>query len=84
MGRTLAEGFCSNLTKLKRLSINWAKEKYKRDDQTLGEIEQTLATLLDDQGWGFTSTEAKTQLINLENQRSKILKEMEKTWRLQS
>lgn len=84
MGRTLAEGFCSNLTKLKRLSINWAKEKTKRDDQTLDDIEQSLATLLDDQGRGFTCAKAKTQLINLENQRSKILKEREETWRLRS
>lgn len=43
-----------------------------------------MVDLLDEQGWGFISKEAKNSLTDLEAQRSKILKEREETWRLRS
>lgn len=52
-GRTWAEGFYSNLSVLKKLSIKWAKEITKRDDNTLTEVEQSLTPLQDDQNRGL-------------------------------
>lgn len=78
-GRTWGKGFCSNLLVLKRLFVKWAKEKTKRDDNILAEVEQTLASFLDDQNRGFASADAKAHLIKLENQKAKILKDREET-----
>jgi len=43
-----------------------------------------LVVLLDDQNKGFISAKTKTHLIELENQRAKILKEREESWHLKS
>jgi len=75
----MGEGFCANLIEIKRLSIILAKEKRHWDDQTLCFIEQSLANMLDNQGRGFTSMEAKYHIIELEEQRSNILREREET-----
>lgn len=42
-GLTWAEGLCHNLLHLKKLTINWAKEKSQRDDHTLVTVEYSLA-----------------------------------------
>lgn len=39
---------------------------------------------MDDQNRGFLNKEAKKKLIELENQRARILKEREENWRLKS
>lgn len=82
--RTLEKGFCDNLLEIKWLSIDWAKEKWDRDEQTLRSIELNLDNLLDEQGLGFTSEATKSHLLELEAQWSKILKEREETWHLRS
>lgn len=78
------EGFYSNLIKLKQLSIDWARRKNAKEEHTLGDIENQLATLTDEQGRGYTSITAKLHLVNLETQRLKILLDREETWRLRS
>ena len=82
--RTLAEGFCYNLSQLKHLSINWSKEKYKRDDHSLSEIESELSDIMDDRNKGFTFASEKSHLIELEKHKERILMEREETWRLKS
>lgn len=82
--RSLAEGFFHNLSQLKYLSITSAKEKDERDDHTLSQIESELSELMDDHNKGFTTTNDKSHLTELEKQREKILKEREETWRLKS
>jgi len=64
---SLAKGLCHNLSQLKHLSINWAKEKHQREDSILSNIESELSTLLDEQNLGFVSAEDKPHLIELEN-----------------
>eukprot|EP00253_Pinus_taeda_P025948 PITA_25948 len=81
---SLAKGFCHNLSQLKHLSINWEKEKHQREDSLLSHIESELSTLLDERTLGFVSGEDKTHLIELENQKAKILKEREESLRLKS
>eukprot|EP00253_Pinus_taeda_P015629 PITA_15629 len=82
--KSLADGFCHNLSQLKHLSITWAKEKDQRDDHTLSQIESKLSELMDDRNKGFTTTNDKSHLIELEKQKEKILNEREETWRLKS
>jgi len=81
---TLEKGFCSNLSQLKHLSINWAREKYKRENSALLLIESELSSLLDERGLGFSIAEDKAHLVELENQKSKILKYREESIRLRS
>ena len=61
------------------LSIQWAKREWDWDDQTLRSIEDKLADVLDENGRGFSTTEAKNILIDLEAPWSKIVKEREET-----
>ena len=51
--RSLAEGFCHNLSQLKHLSISWAIEEKQRDDQTIPFIESELNALTYDNNKGF-------------------------------
>lgn len=68
-----AEGFYSNLIKLNKLSIDWARRKKAKEEHNLSDIENQLVTLTDEQGRGYTSIVAKLHLVDLETQRSKIL-----------
>eukprot|EP00253_Pinus_taeda_P012292 PITA_12292 len=81
---SLARGFCKNLTKLKHIVINWAKEKNKRDLVQLISVEEELSSMLDDRNLGFRSAGDKTRLIALENQRASLLKQQEESLRLHS
>lgn len=76
---SLAKGFCSNLSQFKNLSIKWAKEKHQRENSTLLHIESELYSLLDERGLGFTTAEEKSHGVELENQKSKILKDREES-----
>lgn len=62
----------------------WAKEKKAKDEQSIISIEVELNNLMDDRNLGFTSTNDKAKLIELERQKGKILKEREESWRLKS
>lgn len=81
---TWAKGFYHSLLHLKKLTIKWENEKTKRYDHTLASTEFSLVHFMDDQSRGFLNTEAKWQLIELENERAGLLKEREETWRLKS
>jgi len=81
---SLAKGFCSNLSQLKHLSIKWAKEKYQKENSALLLIESEFSTLLDEQGLGFSIEADKSHLLDLENQKSKILKDREESICLRS
>eukprot|EP00253_Pinus_taeda_P027637 PITA_27637 len=81
---SLARGFCKNLSELKHIVINWAKEKNKRDSAQLLSVEEELRSMLDDRNLGFRSAGEKTRLIALENQRASLLKQQEESLRLRS
>eukprot|EP00253_Pinus_taeda_P009046 PITA_09046 len=81
---SLAKGFCSNLTLLKHITINWAKEKNRKESEQLTSIEAELLSLQDDRNLGFISGEEKTRLIELENQKANILRLREESNRLRS
>eukprot|EP00253_Pinus_taeda_P033720 PITA_33720 len=78
----LAKGFCKNLTLLKHLAINWAKEKNRKESEQLTHIEAKLCSLQDDRNLGFISGEEKSRLIELENQKANILRLREESHRL--
>lgn len=81
---SLAKGFCSNLSQLKHLSIKWAREKHQKENSALLLIESELSTLLDERDLGFSTAEEKSHLVDLENQKSKILKDREESICLRS
>eukprot|EP00253_Pinus_taeda_P015017 PITA_15017 len=81
---SLAKGFYNNLSNLKHLSINWAREKHLRENSLLSHIESELNSLLDEKSLGFITAEDKSHLIELENQKAQILKEREESLRLRS
>jgi len=64
---SMAKGFCLNLSKLKHLSINWAREKHQRENFTLLHRESELCSLLDERNLGFIIAEDKSHLVELEN-----------------
>lgn len=77
-------GFYNNLHHLKRLSIDWAKQKKAREDLAISELESQIANLMDEHGIGYNSIESKVHLVEMEAQRSKILLAQEETWQLRS
>eukprot|EP00253_Pinus_taeda_P004922 PITA_04922 len=81
---SLAKGFCKNLTELKHIVINWAKEKNRKESAQLTTVEEELSSLLDERNLGFSSAVDKTRLIELENQRSTLLRQKEESLRLRS
>eukprot|EP00253_Pinus_taeda_P008490 PITA_08490 len=81
---SLARGFCCNLNLLKHLTINWAREKNRKESESLTSIEADLHSLRDDRNLGFISGEEKTRLIELENQKENILRLREESKRLRS
>eukprot|EP00253_Pinus_taeda_P030670 PITA_30670 len=81
---SFARCFCRNLSEIKHISIQWAKGKLERETALLAQIEADLSSLSDDRGLGFISAADKCRLIDLENQKVKILKEREESIRLRS
>eukprot|EP00253_Pinus_taeda_P029832 PITA_29832 len=81
---SLAKGFCNNLSQLKHLSIKCARDKYHRDNSSLLHIESELYSLLDERGLAFATTEQKSCLVELESQKSQILKDREESLHLRS
>jgi len=79
---SMARGFVKNLTELKHIVINWAKEKKTREDAQLNTVEEELKTLLDERNLGFGSHEDKAHLVELENQKNNILRHREESLRL--
>lgn len=80
----LAKGFCRNLSEIKHITIKWARVKLERETAQLSHIEADLCSLTDDRGQGFMTAADKCRLIDLENQKAKILKEREESIRLRS
>lgn len=72
------------MIKLNWLSIDWARRKKAKEEHTLGDMENLLATLIDEQGRGYTYIAAKLHLVDLETQRSRILLDWEETWKPKS
>eukprot|EP00253_Pinus_taeda_P024332 PITA_24332 len=81
---SLMKCFCNSLSKLKHLSITWAREKLIRENSQLTQIESKMSTLLDERSLGFNSAADKAHLIELEKQKAHILKEREESLRLRS
>lgn len=76
--------FYRNLVNLMSLSTNLANSERYREEHTLYDIENKLASLMDGRDRGYTSIEEKLHLVDLEAQKSKILLDPEETWRLRS
>eukprot|EP00253_Pinus_taeda_P035172 PITA_35172 len=81
---SLAKGFCKNLSQLKHMSIEWAREKNKQDNIALVHIEVKILSLTDERGLGFITAADKEHLVELETQKQKILRDWEETIRLRS
>lgn len=76
--------FVGKLNLLKIKTIEWAKEKKKKDEEYLRIIKESLARLKDPFGGGYVSTEAKEKVIKLKVDHLGILKDREEIWRLKS
>ena len=81
---SLAKGFCTNLQQLKELTIEWARNKHRAETSALIHIEEEITSLTDERGLGFISEADKSHLVDLENQKQKIVKEREESTRLRS
>lgn len=77
-GSILAQ-FEDNLRRIKRDTIEWVKEKKKRDVEILKRVEK-LEYL---QGV-YSSEDSKKRIIQLESPINRILKEQEETWKLKA
>lgn len=75
----MAKGFCSNLYKLEHLSIERAKEKHRKDITTLLDIQSELSSLRNERVLWFSTAVDKSHMVELEKQRSKILREREES-----
>lgn len=62
---------------LKKKMVNWAKEKKKKDEEAPRHIEEALAKLEDSVGGAYVSMEAKEQVIKLEVDHLRVLKDRE-------
>lgn len=64
---------------LKHKSIEWAREKRAKDDHILKGVEFKLTNLVDRDGCGFETSEAKDRLIKIEVDWNNILKDREES-----
>lgn len=71
--KRMAADFCGRLKKLRTITEEWSKKKKLRDEQNLKDIEMHIAHLTDEKGLGYLTNDRKLQLMNLENQKAKIL-----------
>jgi hypothetical protein len=74
--------FASNLKRIKKLAIPWAKEKQKVEEQELQSIEDQLRLIQEDSEAGFMTDLARDNLKILEARHRLLLVEQEETWRL--
>eukprot|EP00253_Pinus_taeda_P008941 PITA_08941 len=76
--------FWDNLKRLKKATIEWAKERKKAQVEELSHIDEKLRDSEDPEADGYLNQETKDKILKLENQRSKILLEQEEEWRQKS
>lgn len=60
------------------------KREHQREESLLSHIEFDPSIFLDDRNLGFASVNDRSHLIELENQKARILKEKEEYWRLRN
>jgi hypothetical protein len=62
--------------------MQWEKDKKKKDDKTLREVEEALELHYNSEGFGYLIEEHKLEVKLLEDKKRQILLEKEKEWRL--
>ena len=72
-----ASHFAVNLKIIKDVSISWSVKKNAQEFKDLVEIELSLAESFNNIGFGFSSEEDKSSLVDLETCKRKILYERE-------
>eukprot|EP00253_Pinus_taeda_P033624 PITA_33624 len=80
----MAANFYVQLKNLSAMTKDWSRRKKLRDEQNLKDIELQIAQLTDDQGLRYLTDDTKLHLINLENQKAKILLKKEEPRRLKN
>jgi hypothetical protein len=81
---TVGLHFVKNLQRLKEKTKSWAYQKLLTEDLELKDLELQLKLLSEEEGGGFATSEAKINLLKLEERRNRLIKEKEETWRLKS
>eukprot|EP00253_Pinus_taeda_P019083 PITA_19083 len=76
--------FWDNLKRLKKVTIEWAKDRKKAQLEELSLIDAKLRAFEEPETDGYINQESKDKILQLENQRSKILLEKEEEWRQKS
>eukprot|EP00253_Pinus_taeda_P030883 PITA_30883 len=76
--------FWDNLKRLKKATLEWAKERKKAQVEELSHINEKLQDSEDPETDGYLNQESKDKILQLENQRSKILLMQEEEWRQKS
>jgi len=82
--QSMATYFAEKLNLLKKKTIIWTREKKKKDDEALKYIEDILSRLESLVGGGFEFAKTKGQVIKLEVDHLRILKDKEESWQLKS
>ena len=70
--------FVKNLRIIKEKTKNWAHQKLLKEDLELKELESQLKIISEEEGGGFDSTNAKLNLLKLEERRNRLLKKKKK------
>eukprot|EP00253_Pinus_taeda_P032275 PITA_32275 len=81
---TSTEVIANNLARIKYRTIIWAKEKKKRDEDTILKIDDDILEMEGTSNASYSSLERKEHLINLETKKIRLLRWQEETWRIKS
>jgi hypothetical protein len=73
--------FVVNLKWVKKITIDWAREKGKREEYELKYVEAQIELITQSDGEGYLSEASRVSLRELEVRRRKLLDEKEALWR---
>eukprot|EP00253_Pinus_taeda_P004657 PITA_04657 len=76
--------FMENLKRLKKITISWAKERQKKQNEDLLKIREELKSLESIEADGYSSQASKDRILSLEKAQNQILLAKEEDWRLKS
>eukprot|EP00253_Pinus_taeda_P019311 PITA_19311 len=76
--------FMENLKKLKKDTMEWAKDRKQKQNEELSKIDAELRALEEPEADGYATQESKEKILMLEKRRGKLLLDREEEWRLKS
>jgi len=72
--------FTSNIANIKNVSSKWAKELYKKESETLREVESIIGVLFIDWSTNSLSMDEESMLVDLLKKKKNLLANEESKW----